>query len=61
MDYQAELIKRAREAIKEMPERRDEIIGLYEWAVDEVEGGESEANEYSLFVDAVAQLGQEEE
>ncbi len=50
MDYGKQLLLEARAAIRELPEHRCEIIDLYTVASGEIEDGESEANEYALFM-----------
>jgi hypothetical protein len=58
MDYEAELLVEARKAIANHPEHRCEIIDLYTLAVGEIEGGESAAHEYELFMGSIQQIKQ---
>ena len=60
MDYLAELLLEAKKAIKEMPDRRADIIDLYRLAVDEIEEGESDAHEYELFLGSIEEIKQGE-
>ena len=56
MDYQAEILKEARRAIKECSEHRSKIIDLYRLAMDEIQDGESAAHEYELFMNSVNEI-----
>ena len=56
MDYEAELLNETRNAIKSMPNRKEEIIDLYTMAVEEIEGGGSAVHEYELFVGSLDEL-----
>lgn len=58
MNYPAELFIEAKKAIAKYSEHRCEIIDLYQLAMDEIEEGESEANEYALFMDSVTKIKQ---
>lgn len=50
MDYRQEVIDEARKAIAQMPEHRSSIIDAVDWTIMEMDDGESEANEYELFM-----------
>ncbi|VGO11857.1 hypothetical protein PDESU_00404 [Pontiella desulfatans] len=50
MDYREEVIQEARKAIDEHPEHRSRIIDAVDWTLMEMDDGESEANEYELFM-----------
>ena len=50
MDYRQEVIEEARKAIAQMPEHRPSIIDAVDWTMMEMDDGESEANEYELFM-----------
>jgi hypothetical protein len=58
MDYQAELLSETRKAIAACPDKRSDIIELYRLAMDEIEGGESAAHEYELFMDNINEIKQ---
>jgi hypothetical protein len=51
-----EELRKARDtAIEKHPQHKEEIEGLYELALTEIESGESPQNELSLFVEAINQ------
>jgi hypothetical protein len=56
MDYEAQLLAEARKAIAACPDKRSDIIELYRLAMDEIEGGESAAHEYELFMDSLKEI-----
>ena len=58
MDYLAELLREARNAIAECPKQRCEIIDLYTLAVGEIEDGGSAAHEYELFMGSINEIKQ---
>ena len=47
------------DTLLQYPEVRDEIEGLYQLFLDEVEAGESEVHELDLFVNALDELTEE--
>jgi hypothetical protein len=53
VSYREQLLADAHAAIAEFPSRKSEIVDLFTLAVSEIESGESEANEYELFVGSV--------
>lgn len=61
MDYEAELLREARQAIAEHPERRAKIIELYTLAAGEIEDGGSAAHEYELFMGSLGEHGKRKE
>jgi len=56
MDYEAELLQEARNALANHPEHRCEIIDLYRLAISEIEDGGSAAHEYELFMGSVDEI-----
>ena len=58
MDYREALLDEARKAIAECPEQRSRIIDLLSLAIGEIEDGESEANEYELFMGEIEEIKQ---
>ena len=58
MDYLAELLLEARNAIAECSEQRSKIIELYRMAVGEIEEGGSESHEYELFMGEIEEIKQ---
>jgi hypothetical protein len=59
MDYGKRLLIEARAALRELPDHRCRIIDLYTVASGEIDAGESEANEYELFMGSIDAIRKE--
>ena len=56
MDYEEQILLEAKKAIEQYPDKRSEIVDLYQMASEAIEDGESAAHEYELFMGSLGEL-----